>query len=273
MISTSTQASHIHQITRFLWSDPAPGWRRAVKERALEAQTPASKRIQTEGGWPRKRPHVHLIRDERRRRRHRHQQEPQTHLLKLGRASIFLPPLVVSSICAKYLIRQGTRHGTWHEQYLSQALETIDIVKEESTMASLGRSFKPPAYLRARSRPAMTGRTLSNSSDISVVSTGSRSDADDLLMSGLNTPAHEISKSGEDGFKMPTAPDLYSPKVVTSRSTKISRVLPHALNPPEPKVDCLSIRPLLSLSIPPFKPTSVALPDLQPWRHQSTSPP
>ncbi|KAK1641255.1 hypothetical protein BDP81DRAFT_130202 [Colletotrichum phormii] len=79
-------------------------------------------------------------------------------------------------------------------------------------MASLGRSFKPPAYLRARSRPAMTGRTLSNSSDISVVSTGSRSDADDLLMSGLNTPAHEIPKSGQDGVKMPTAPDLCSPK-------------------------------------------------------------
>lgn len=79
-------------------------------------------------------------------------------------------------------------------------------------MASLGRSFKPPAYLRARSRPAMTGRTLSNSSDISVVSTGSRSDADDLLMSGLNTPAYEMPKSGQDGLKMSTAPDLCSPK-------------------------------------------------------------
>ncbi|KAF4774422.1 hypothetical protein HER10_EVM0012836 [Colletotrichum scovillei] len=79
-------------------------------------------------------------------------------------------------------------------------------------MASLGRSFKPPAYLRARSRPAMTGRTLSSSSDISVVSTGSRSDADDLLMSGLNTPAYEKPKSGQDGFRMSTATELCSPK-------------------------------------------------------------
>ncbi|OHF03362.1 hypothetical protein CORC01_01415 [Colletotrichum orchidophilum] len=58
----------------------------------------------------------------------------------------------------------------------------------------------------------MTGRTLSNSSDISVVSTGSRSDADDLLMSGLNTPAYEKPKPGPDGFKMSTAPELCSPK-------------------------------------------------------------
>ncbi|KAK1987463.1 hypothetical protein LZ30DRAFT_175033 [Colletotrichum cereale] len=76
-------------------------------------------------------------------------------------------------------------------------------------MAGLGRSFKP-SYLRAR-RPTMPGRTLSNSSDISVASTGSRSDDHcDLLMSGLNTPAHE--KPGMDGLKMPAYPDLNSPK-------------------------------------------------------------
>ncbi|KDN70065.1 hypothetical protein CSUB01_10637 [Colletotrichum sublineola] len=81
-------------------------------------------------------------------------------------------------------------------------------------MTGLGRSFKPPAYLRAR-RPVMPGRALSNSSDISVTSTGSRSDDHyDLLMSGLNTPTHE--KPGMDGPKMPAHSELSFTKGETS---------------------------------------------------------
>ncbi|WYZ45492.1 hypothetical protein EsH8_VIII_000808 [Colletotrichum jinshuiense] len=82
-------------------------------------------------------------------------------------------------------------------------------------MASLSRSFKPPAYFSRTRRPAMPGRTMSNSSDISVASTGSRSDDhSDLLMSGLNTPAQE--RQGLDLFKMSAPPEVRSPRRETS---------------------------------------------------------
>ncbi|KAK2771307.1 hypothetical protein CKAH01_14367 [Colletotrichum kahawae] len=57
----------------------------------------------------------------------------------------------------------------------------------------------------------MTGRTLSNSSDVSVASARSRSDDHcDLLMSGLNTPAQE--KAGFDSLTLPSAPEIRSPR-------------------------------------------------------------
>ncbi|KAF3802321.1 hypothetical protein GCG54_00012569 [Colletotrichum gloeosporioides] len=106
-------------------------------------------------------------------------------------------------------------------------------------MASLGRSFKPPAYFSRTRRPAMPGRTLSNSSDVSVASASSRSDDHcDLLMSGLNTPAQE--KTGFDSLKLTTAPELCSPR---GNSRPITIELPHSLRkinsapthtPPEP---------------------------------------
>ncbi|KAK2017936.1 hypothetical protein LZ32DRAFT_424119 [Colletotrichum eremochloae] len=92
--------------------------------------------------------------------------------------------------------------------------ESPGVGQEQPNMTGLGRSFKPPAYLRAR-RPVMPGRALSNSSDISVASTGSRSDDHyDLLMSGLNTPTHE--KPGMDGPKMPAHSELSFTKGETS---------------------------------------------------------
>ncbi|KAE9578457.1 hypothetical protein CGMCC3_g5746 [Colletotrichum fructicola] len=55
----------------------------------------------------------------------------------------------------------------------------------------------------------MPGRTLSNSSDVSVASASSRSDDHcDLLMSGLNTPAQE--KTGFDSLKLTSAPEVRS---------------------------------------------------------------
>nr|XP_036580911.1 uncharacterized protein CTRU02_09305 [Colletotrichum truncatum]KAF6788983.1 hypothetical protein CTRU02_09305 [Colletotrichum truncatum] len=57
----------------------------------------------------------------------------------------------------------------------------------------------------------MPGRTVSNSSDVSATSLGSRSDDyGDLVMSGLNTPAQE--KTGIDGFRVPAAPEVRSPR-------------------------------------------------------------
>ncbi|KAF6839997.1 hypothetical protein CMUS01_04091 [Colletotrichum musicola] len=58
----------------------------------------------------------------------------------------------------------------------------------------------------------MPGRTMSNSSDVSLASTGSRSDDNcDLVMSGLNTPTQQ--NTGFDGFKVqvPMPPELRSP--------------------------------------------------------------
>ncbi|WDK23377.1 hypothetical protein CGRA01v4_14669 [Colletotrichum graminicola] len=90
-----------------------------------------------------------------------------------------------------------------------QHQELPGVGQERTNMAGLSRSLKSTAYLRAR-RPTMPRRDLSNSSDISVASTGSRSDDHyDLLMSGLNTPAHE--KPGTDGSKMPAHSELSFP--------------------------------------------------------------
>ncbi|KAK2052832.1 hypothetical protein LY76DRAFT_309579 [Colletotrichum caudatum] len=100
-----------------------------------------------------------------------------------------------------------------------QYQEPSSVGQERINMAGLGRSFKPPAYLRTR-RPAMPGRALSNSSDISAASTGSRSDDHyDLLMSGLNTPAHE--KPGADVLKTPAHSELSLSKGETSAPCKL----------------------------------------------------
>ncbi|TDZ15420.1 hypothetical protein Cob_v011593 [Colletotrichum orbiculare MAFF 240422] len=75
-------------------------------------------------------------------------------------------------------------------------------------MATFGRSFKPPAYFSRARRPAPPGRTMSNSSDVSVASNRSE-DHDHFIMSGLNTPAQE--KTGFDGFKV-AQPEMRSPR-------------------------------------------------------------
>ncbi|TEA19880.1 hypothetical protein C8034_v009811 [Colletotrichum sidae] len=75
-------------------------------------------------------------------------------------------------------------------------------------MATFGRSFKPPAYFSRARRPAAPGRTMSNSSDVSVASNRSE-DHDHFIMSGLNTPAQE--KTGFDSFKV-AQPEMRSPR-------------------------------------------------------------
>lgn len=62
-------------------------------------------------------------------------------------------------------------------------------------MANFARSFKASPYLSPRRRPALPGRTLSNSSEVSLASNASgRSDdmgaaADILVTSAPQTPA------------------------------------------------------------------------------------
>lgn len=57
-------------------------------------------------------------------------------------------------------------------------------------MASLARSLKSPSFLSPRRRPAMSGRTLSNSSELSLASNHSgRSDDADFAFSAPGTPA------------------------------------------------------------------------------------
>ncbi|TDZ38362.1 hypothetical protein C8035_v007237 [Colletotrichum spinosum] len=94
-------------------------------------------------------------------------------------------------------------------------------------MATFGRSFKPPAYFSRARRPAAPGRTMSNSSDVSVASNRSE-DHDHFIMSGLNTPAQE--KTGSDGFKV-AQPEMRSPRAVTFHFTKIQRTASTALTP------------------------------------------
>ncbi|KJZ74326.1 hypothetical protein HIM_06332 [Hirsutella minnesotensis 3608] len=98
-------------------------------------------------------------------------------------------------------------------------------------MASLARSFKPSAaYLSPRRRPAMPGRTLSNSSELSVASNSSAAHADDAahvqVSSAPGTPA--LATRGIDdehpAFTNKNSPDnstITSPKSADSRPIAI----------------------------------------------------
>jgi hypothetical protein len=61
---------------------------------------------------------------------------------------------------------------------------------KDITMASFARSFKPSPFLSPRCRPALPGRTLSNSSELSLASNHSArsEDIDEAVTSAPNTP-------------------------------------------------------------------------------------
>ncbi|KJZ68803.1 hypothetical protein HIM_11807 [Hirsutella minnesotensis 3608] len=121
-------------------------------------------------------------------------------------------------------------------------------------MASLARSFKPSAaYLSPRPRPAMPGRTLSNSSELSVASNSSAAHADDAadvpVSSAPGTPAHATRTVDDEHRalackKSPDNSSITSPRSADSRPIAIE--LPNikklaaapVYTPPEP----LSVR-------------------------------
>jgi hypothetical protein len=93
---------------------------------------------------------------------------------------------------------------------------------EPGAMASFARSFKPSPFLSPRGRPALPGRTLSNSSELSLASNHSArsEDTGEFLTSAPNTP-------GFPGFDTRETHD-----VSTSLSSKSSQSRPIAIELP-----------------------------------------
>ncbi|KAK5999043.1 hypothetical protein PT974_01430 [Cladobotryum mycophilum] len=118
-------------------------------------------------------------------------------------------------------------------------------------MASLARSFKPPSYLHPYRRPGMPGRTLSNSSELSLTSnaSGRSDDIGDLASSRPSTPSHPPTSAEErapsaKGMNINTNPDAAaaanSPRLSFSRPIAIELPKMRKINsapvytPPEP---------------------------------------
>ncbi|PNY25234.1 Uncharacterized protein TCAP_04812 [Tolypocladium capitatum] len=111
-------------------------------------------------------------------------------------------------------------------------------------MAGLARSFKPSAaYLSPCRRPGMPGRTLSNSSELSVTSNPVADDAVDRpVYSAPGTPT--ITSAAEEGASAKNSPDAFPfPSPRSSHSRPIAIELPKinkklnttsVYTPPEP---------------------------------------
>jgi hypothetical protein len=84
-------------------------------------------------------------------------------------------------------------------------------------MASFSRSFKPSFLSPRMHRPGMTGRSLSQSSDLSVASsTGSSKSEDQFAISFANTPLDEHGPPPTSNDGMSTA----RPAAAGSQSSK-----------------------------------------------------
>ncbi|KAM4061165.1 hypothetical protein HRG_009955 [Hirsutella rhossiliensis] len=103
-------------------------------------------------------------------------------------------------------------------------------------MASFARSFKPsPAYLSPCRRPVMPGRTLSNSSDLSLASTGD--DAGDApVPSAPGTPSAEDAWANKNASSIVNSPKSGNSGPIAIELPKLKKLNAAAAvyTPPEP---------------------------------------